>query len=233
MDRYFYTVVIICICFSFELAHAYPPPVDFSGQLTRWSVTAENPVITYAVETVDQQRSSSYVDLVDDAAKLWTDVPTSMIQLVRTDDQDGADISLSFRDPASAPSSSAGFTVVDEVTSDGSMAHCSIQVFLNQDLVAVAKTTLHELGHCLGLGHSLVPGSIMSYSLSENRFGLSVDDVAAVTHLYPLDGSDPSVPIRCGTSGSKGHRALGFVIYLLPIMVVLASRPKIRKKRAA
>ncbi len=40
----------------------------------------------------------------------------------------------------------------------------------------MAKTFLHEFGHGLGLGHSLVPQAIMSYSLEKNTFALDLDD---------------------------------------------------------
>lgn len=199
------------VCLGLVLTNSaggYPPAVDFSGQLTRWNISQDEPQITYAVEAADQESLDAFLDTVESAAQLWTNVPTSYISLVRVSDSADAQMLLKLGDSTVLPSYSAGFSVIDEVDEEGRMTHCSMQVLTDGSYTAVAKTILHELGHCLGLGHSLVPGAIMSYELQKNRFGLSVDDVAALSRLYPANGGDPTVPVRCG-SISMPARAVG------------------------
>lgn len=69
--------------------------------------------------------------------------------------------------------------------SGGAFTHCRINV--NPDRWVVdypgdrMTILLHEMGHCLGLAHSDVAGSIMS---TANGSTLTVDDVAAARALY-------------------------------------------------
>jgi len=44
---------------------------------------------------------------------------------------------------------------------------------------------LHEFGHVVGLGHSLVTGAVMEATYVTSRQELHVDDMRGITHLYP------------------------------------------------
>ena len=51
---------------------------------------------------------------------------------------------------------------------------------------SAARIIAHEVGHCLGLGHSDVPGSLMWGSVgAETSTALSEDDVAGLRNAYP------------------------------------------------
>lgn len=73
---------------------------------------------------------------------------------------------------------------------DGAFTHCRINVNPDRwaaDYPGDRMTILtHEMGHCMGIGHSDVPGSIMS---TANGSTLTADDVAAARALY---GSSPN-----------------------------------------
>jgi len=88
------------------------------------------------------------------------------------------------------------------------------------------------MGHCLGLGHSLVPEAIMSYSLDKNTFALDLDDEAAVSRLYPADGSRPRLPPGCaaGAAWSGQARLSLFVLLLLPALVSLGARAPLMRR---
>jgi hypothetical protein len=50
---------------------------------------------------------------------------------------------------------------------------------------------LHELGHALGLGHSMVAGSVMEAVYAGGRRTLTADDIAGIQAIY---GPEPVVP---------------------------------------
>jgi hypothetical protein len=43
----------------------------------------------------------------------------------------------------------------------------------------------HEIGHAVGLGHSLDKAALMYYQTIPNRFSLGEDDIDGITYLYP------------------------------------------------
>src|SRR5262249_40991309 len=61
----------------------------------------------------------------------------------------------------------------------------------------------HEIGHCLGLAHSVSATSIMSYR-DERTSTLSPDDQYAITLLYPKGSS--SYPVGCATIQNNRSR---------------------------
>jgi len=68
----------------------------------------------------------------------------------------------------------------------------------------VQSVALHELGHVLGLGHSVVDGAVMKSDLSINltRRELAGDDLAGIERLYPSAILTPgTVTIRQQSTG--------------------------------
>ncbi len=137
------------------IVHAYPTPVDFSGKLLRWNLTPQSEELEIHVEG-----DASLSAIVEEAAQKWTDVETSFIRL-RVLENGKRNITVHFSDGIDDAPFAAAYAEFDELDSKGHPVHCQIHVDSQQS--ELDKTVLHELGHCLGLGHSLIADSIMSY----------------------------------------------------------------------
>lgn len=225
MDRIVRFFVGLLMLLGANTAVSYPTPVDFEGNLLRWPISLEEPTVRFKIDAALEQ-VAMHEEFVETAARYWTDVPTSYIVLQRAEADGVANITIKIRDSMEGGTMSSGFAVFDEKDNDGNPVHCTIEVS-SLDSVGYtnfAKTILHEFGHCIGLGHSLVPEAIMGYSLEKNDFVLDTDDIAAVSRLYPADGSKPQLPPGCGIRMGKthSHSLLSWLILLLPVVVGMA-----------
>jgi hypothetical protein len=73
----------------------------------------------------------------------------------------------------------------------------------NRDLETVA---LHEIGHLLGLAHSVVPGSVMFPFYSGERRVLTADDIAGIQALYGRPGPALRVTVHLEKLGDTKRR---------------------------
>lgn len=177
---------------------AYPTPVDFSGKLLRWNISTTDPVITYEVTSTSESLTAEGLGIVGDAIYFWNNAPNSYARFVRAVSGQVAMVTIHFEEIIDGGEHSAGYSQFDQTSANGP-EHCEVFVGADSSVsyTSLGKTTLHELGHCLGLGHSLIPEAIMSYNLEKNHFGLDVDDEAAVARLYPADGDASALPPGC------------------------------------
>lgn len=94
------------------------------------------------------------------------------------------------------------------------------------------RTLVHELGHCLGLGHPHSSyRSIMSYSTLNDDADLALDDKAGVSFLYPQPGESEDVKYltTCGSIGGRRAGGLAGLVLSLPILAVSCRRTYKRK----
>lgn len=201
----------------------YPTPVDYSGALTRWDINPQNPTIPFEIVGTDYD-IGLYTDAIQSAAILWNDVPMSYFRYQEAASGETAKVTVHLDSALSGIEDAAGYTEFDQY--DGTKpVHCSIHVLVDDGVsyYDTSKTFLHEFGHGLGLGHSLVPHAIMSYSLDKNKFALDTDDEAAVSRLYPADGSTPRLPLGCAVGApAEGSRAALWLLLALPVAAGVA-----------
>ena len=206
--------------FLSQLGWSYPTPVDFDGQILRWQKSVDDAVVFYQVESKEDLKEA-YQWVIDEAASLWSDVPTSFIQLrpIDADQDESPMITIKLSSQIKNGSFSSGFAIFDEKNERGPV-HCTMEILVDGSgsLNSISKTILHEFGHCLGLGHSIFPESIMSYELTKNRFALDIDDMAAISRLYPADGSPPGLAMGCAVGAHRRSVGIwGVVLLILPI----------------
>ena len=235
MARNLCTVLILVSSFFGSVVFGYPTPVDFDGQLLRWSNKSVDEPLFYEIIAADDTIRDQFSSAIDDSATLWSSVPGSYIRLKPATDGQVPQISIKLESSISGGEHSAGYSSFDGYDATGP-THCEIYIAVDSSsaYVSFSKTALHELGHCLGLGHSLIPEAIMSYELDKNRFGLDIDDKAAVSRLYPADGSKPKLPPGCAISSPAflgrsvaGQETLTGLLILLFLPLVVAQRPKV------
>ena len=212
----------------------YPTPFDLNGKVLRWDISLSSPALTYLVISDEGVFAQSFVDsIVDLSAEKWSTVEGSFLTLARTTSSD-ADISIYLKSSIVGGDVSSGFSTFDSYHDDGSPAHCRTEILVDSSLgfLSIAKTILHELGHCLGLGHSLIPQAIMSYSLEENSFDLDLDDRAAILRLYSSSTSEAQLPPGCGIAANTRSPAPHPMLFLLVIILTWKlGRFTIRKER--
>ncbi len=221
----------------------------------RLPVSLEQPVLTFLVSPspppiyekdefaagASQLLSDSayWLALIRIAMGEWNNVNGSYLEL-RAELGDGA--SLDGEDGVnSIVASSTNLTTsayAKPELSDALIADCDIAVSERGSRAeSLAFTLMHELGHCLGLGHNHSDyKAAMSYARESRDLELGLDDEAGLIYLYPdATVKAPRELISCGTLGvggaSSGLNWLLFALPLLPGLVFRARKKALRGDR--
>lgn len=95
------------------------------------------------------------------------------------------------------------------------------------DAQELLRTLVHELGHCVGLGHPHSNyHSIMSYSNMSSSAELGLDDKAGISFLYPEPGVSQDVKYLTSCGSIAGVSSQGFWLLFLPLAALLPRRKK-------
>ena len=166
-----------------------------------------------------------YQFIIEDAAALWNAVSGSYIELALANEGDTPDVYLYLKRELKDAPFSAGYSLFSAYNDDGSPKTCEIHIAATtrSSFRGIGKTALHEFGHCLGLGHSLIPEAIMSYRLDKNDYELDIDDEAALSRLYPMDGSDPKLPPGCSVLPQRASGQVPAWVWWVALLLPLTS----------
>ncbi len=170
-----------------------------------WDITSKSPEVRFYIDsgydTVQALAESSFSE--------WQGVPDAYIRFKKLD-------SIS-HDPNATNYADIWIHVVGELSnsfagaqarvsvdsSTGYIQQCTVEIPSRSANSLIKGIILHEIGHCLGLVHSVVNKAVMSY-----RGGsiLTTDDKFVLAQLYPEDSA--RYPLGCATvrsvDGSSG-----------------------------
>jgi hypothetical protein len=213
----------------------------------RMDVTEENPRIVFelsmdppSIEKKEEFMDGAYADLSDQdfwltlvqlAIQPWNNVADSYIEM-----------DVAFSDQAALSSEDRIFSIVVGKTNlsssafaapaieDQTIIDCDINVSdRGSSAKSLAFTLMHEIGHCLGLGHNHSDYSaVMGYARSDRSLNLGLDDEAGLIYLYPHASiGKPKELAGCGIiSGSNQRQPWLPLVLLAPICLPLIRRAR-------
>jgi hypothetical protein len=167
----------------------------------------------------DQSDQDFWLTLVQLAIQPWNNVADAYIEL---------DVALS--DQATLDKEDRIFSIVVGKTNLSSSAFaapaienekivdCDINVSdRGSSAKSLAFTLMHEIGHCLGLGHNHSDYSaVMGYARTDRSLNLGLDDEAGLIYLYPhANVTKPRELAGCGVISGVNSSPVGLPLCLL------------------
>ena len=167
------------------------------------------------------------------AFEQWNRVPGSYLHLGLISDEnitsDSEDKIHSLVIKSESSLTTAAYAV--PITRDGKIIDCDISITdQTTSAKSLAYTLIHEVGHCVGLGHAHSNyGAIMGYARQPVSLSLGADDMAGIIYLYMDPDYDGPIHefLGCAAVGIPKNGMGGFVLYLLllfPLLILMLMR---------
>jgi hypothetical protein len=245
-------MVLILILALFVSCDAFAFVLLSGPTEARIDVTEENPRIVFelsmdppSIEKKEEFMDGAYADLSDQ--DFWLTLVQLAIQPWNKVADSYLEMDVTFSDQATLDQEDRIFSIVVGKTNLSSSAFaapavegqtivdCDINVSdRGSSAKSLAFTLMHEIGHCLGLGHNHSDYSaVMGYARTDRSLNLGLDDEAGLIYLYPLSSiGEPRELAGCGViSGSTQPQPwIPFVLFA-PICLPLIRR--VREKLQA
>lgn len=198
------------------------PLRDYYG-INRWNLSPSNTNLNYYIDS----SASAYSSVIQQSFNDWSSIPTVYVTFTQVASSASANIIIGVASSLSI--SGAGGVANGTSDSDGNLQSCTVSVSSASANASTAKVVfLHEIGHCLGLAHSVANGAVMSYWSNPSSIPID-DDKYALTLLYPR-GSSAGYPMGCATtrsskpSGKRGldqqKKAVSEICFLLGVVLL-------------
>lgn len=175
----------------------------------------------------DQDDDQFWQSMVQDVADVWNNIPGAYLNITVVSDP-AAEINetdkinaISVGNQPVTVAASANPQVEDKIIND-----CDITIGKSKrEAKELAYTMMHELGHCIGLGHNHGNyNAVMGYSRTSMSLYLSPDDKAGVVYLYRDPQYDPPKElVSCGTVGGA-HAGLQGLWFAVPLVALWCRR---------
>lgn len=220
--------------------------------------TPENPEVNFiwdgshpGFKNKEKFRDGQYTDtsdrdlmliLLQEAAATWSNVPGSYLKIAIVEDANAAktdttdEINSIVTSPTGTLSAAASANPIPN--EDLSLINdCDIIMGPERNEVFfVLYALIHEIGHCIGLGHSHDNyKAIMGYSRTPKETTLGADDIAGVIYLYrdPAYGDTEvkeQIPLSCGVvlGNAANANEKTYWLLFLPLIFVAVRRNRSR-----